>query len=158
MYVGDDPAGAQTSGVFGGSENVKGYIDDNHVNIRKMLSDYTTVLRWVFVPNQSHILSQLSLVIAICKENPTQLRVLISTLFITVSRRPRLRTLSYLTGLRSCSVATIKRLHAIATAGYWVLCSRRNSLKFFVKSMVRIIFFNLVIWADIRYRKSRPVS
>jgi hypothetical protein len=31
-------------------------------------------------------------------------------------------------------------------------------LKFFVKSMVRIIFFNLVIWADIRYRKSRPVS
>jgi hypothetical protein len=26
-------------------------------------------------------------------------------------------------------------------------------LKFFVKSMVRIIFFNLVIWADIRYRK-----
>jgi hypothetical protein len=79
MYVGDDPAGAQTSGVFGGSENVKGYIDDNHVNIRKMLSDYTTVLRWVFVPNQSHILSQLSLVITICKENPTQLRVGICT-------------------------------------------------------------------------------
>ena len=116
MYVGDDPAGAQTSGVFGGSENVKGYIDDNHVNIRKILSDYTTVLRWVFVPNQSHILSQLSLVIAICKESPTQLRVLIST-FITMSRHPRLRTLSYLTGLRSCSVATIKRFRAIATAG-----------------------------------------
>jgi hypothetical protein len=31
-------------------------------------------------------------------------------------------------------------------------------LKFFVKSMVRIISFNLVIWADIRYRKSRRVS
>jgi hypothetical protein len=45
MYVGNDPAGAQTSGVFGGSENVRGYIDDNHVNIRQMLSDYTTVLR-----------------------------------------------------------------------------------------------------------------
>ncbi|KAJ8582894.1 hypothetical protein M405DRAFT_867481 [Rhizopogon salebrosus TDB-379] len=45
MYVGNDPAGAQTSGIFGGSENVRGYIDDNHVNIRQMLSDYTTVLR-----------------------------------------------------------------------------------------------------------------
>ena len=45
MYVGDDPAGAQTSGVFAGSENVRGYIDDNHVNIRQRLSDYTTVLR-----------------------------------------------------------------------------------------------------------------
>ena len=33
MYVGDDPAGAQTSGIFAGSENVRGYIDDNHVNI-----------------------------------------------------------------------------------------------------------------------------
>jgi hypothetical protein len=45
MYVGNDPAGAQTSGVFGGSDNVRGYIDDNHVNIRKMLSNYTTVFR-----------------------------------------------------------------------------------------------------------------
>jgi hypothetical protein len=45
MYVGDDPAGAQTSGIFGGSDNVKGYIDDNHVNIRHTLSNYTTVLR-----------------------------------------------------------------------------------------------------------------
>jgi hypothetical protein len=33
MYMGNDPAGAQTSGIFGGSDNVKGYIDDNHVNI-----------------------------------------------------------------------------------------------------------------------------
>jgi hypothetical protein len=45
MYIGNDPAGAQTSGVFGGSENVRGYINDNHVNIRQMLSNYTTVLR-----------------------------------------------------------------------------------------------------------------
>ncbi|OAX35802.1 hypothetical protein K503DRAFT_802529 [Rhizopogon vinicolor AM-OR11-026] len=44
IYLGNDPAGAQTSGVFGGSENVRGYIDDNHVNIRQMLSNYMTIL------------------------------------------------------------------------------------------------------------------
>ncbi|KAG1904965.1 uncharacterized protein F5891DRAFT_976545 [Suillus fuscotomentosus] len=49
MYIGDDPAGAQTSGIFGGSENVRGYIDDNHVNLRQMLSTYMMVLcyRWL---------------------------------------------------------------------------------------------------------------
>ncbi|OAX33606.1 hypothetical protein K503DRAFT_804238 [Rhizopogon vinicolor AM-OR11-026] len=46
MYVGNDPASAQTSGVFGGSENIRGYINDNHVNLRQMLSKYTMVFHY----------------------------------------------------------------------------------------------------------------
>jgi hypothetical protein len=45
MYVGHDPAGRQTSGVFGGSDVVRQFINDNAVDVRNLMDQYTAIFK-----------------------------------------------------------------------------------------------------------------
>ncbi|KAI6013849.1 hypothetical protein EDC04DRAFT_2904430 [Pisolithus marmoratus] len=45
MYVGQDPAGRQTSGIFGGSEAIRNFINDNSIDVRALLDKYTAIFK-----------------------------------------------------------------------------------------------------------------
>ncbi|KAI5994310.1 hypothetical protein EDC04DRAFT_2910564 [Pisolithus marmoratus] len=45
MYVRQDPAGHQTSGIFGGSEAIRNFINDNGIDVRALLDKYTTIFK-----------------------------------------------------------------------------------------------------------------
>ncbi|KAI6037648.1 hypothetical protein EDC04DRAFT_2604564 [Pisolithus marmoratus] len=45
MYIGQDPAGRQTSGIFGGSEAIRNFINDNSIDVRALLDKYTAIFK-----------------------------------------------------------------------------------------------------------------
>ncbi|KAI5988021.1 hypothetical protein EDD15DRAFT_2199196 [Pisolithus albus] len=45
MYVGQDPAGRQTSGIFGGSEVIRNFINENGIDVRALLDKYTAIFK-----------------------------------------------------------------------------------------------------------------
>ncbi|KAL6297841.1 hypothetical protein BKA93DRAFT_754609 [Sparassis latifolia] len=45
LYVGTDAAGCQTSAIFGGSSAVKKLVEDNQVDVRKLIDDLTTAFK-----------------------------------------------------------------------------------------------------------------
>ncbi|KAF8834075.1 hypothetical protein BDN67DRAFT_985587 [Paxillus ammoniavirescens] len=45
MYVGHDPAGRQTSGVFGGSNVVRQFINNNSIDVCKHMDQYTAIFK-----------------------------------------------------------------------------------------------------------------
>ncbi|KAI6003566.1 hypothetical protein EDC04DRAFT_2611682 [Pisolithus marmoratus] len=45
MYVGQDPAGRQTSGIFGGSEAIRNFINDNGIDVWALLDKYTAIFK-----------------------------------------------------------------------------------------------------------------
>ncbi|KIK24287.1 hypothetical protein PISMIDRAFT_10291 [Pisolithus microcarpus 441] len=45
MYVGQDPAGRQTSGIFGGSDMVRNFINQHTVDVRAQMDKYTSVFK-----------------------------------------------------------------------------------------------------------------
>ncbi|KAI6010320.1 hypothetical protein EDC04DRAFT_2905980 [Pisolithus marmoratus] len=45
MYVGQDPAGRQTSGIFGGSEAIRNFINENSIDVRALLDKYTAIFK-----------------------------------------------------------------------------------------------------------------
>ncbi|KAI6154747.1 hypothetical protein BKA82DRAFT_23306, partial [Pisolithus tinctorius] len=45
MYVGQDPAGRQTSGIFGGSEMIRNFINENGINVQSLMDKYTTIFK-----------------------------------------------------------------------------------------------------------------
>ncbi|KAL6305916.1 hypothetical protein BKA93DRAFT_824705 [Sparassis latifolia] len=47
LYMGTDAGGWQTSAIFGGSSAVKRLIEDNQVDVRKMVDDLTTAIKAV---------------------------------------------------------------------------------------------------------------
>ncbi|KAI5986072.1 hypothetical protein F5J12DRAFT_898812 [Pisolithus orientalis] len=44
-YVGQDPAGHQTSGIFGGSEMIRNFINENGINVWSLMDQYTTIFK-----------------------------------------------------------------------------------------------------------------
>ena len=49
MYVGDDPAGRQLSGIFGGSDMVRKFINDWGIDVRALMDKYTSIFKCVRV-------------------------------------------------------------------------------------------------------------
>ncbi|KAI6010297.1 hypothetical protein BKA83DRAFT_4132797 [Pisolithus microcarpus] len=47
MYVGQDPAGRQTSGIFGGSDMVRNFINQHAVDVRAQMDKYTSVFKYL---------------------------------------------------------------------------------------------------------------
>ncbi|KAI6011931.1 hypothetical protein PISMIDRAFT_17530 [Pisolithus microcarpus 441] len=47
MYVGQDPAGRQTSGLFGGSDMVRNFIHQHAVDVRAQMDKYTSVFKYL---------------------------------------------------------------------------------------------------------------
>ncbi|KAI5993139.1 hypothetical protein F5J12DRAFT_786015 [Pisolithus orientalis] len=45
MYVGQDPAGHQTSGIFGGSEMIRNFINENGIDVWSLMDKYTTIFK-----------------------------------------------------------------------------------------------------------------
>ncbi|KAI6141231.1 hypothetical protein BKA82DRAFT_4362335 [Pisolithus tinctorius] len=45
MYVGQDPAGRQTSGIFGGSEMIRNFINENGIDVRSLMDKYTAIFK-----------------------------------------------------------------------------------------------------------------
>ncbi|KAI6039369.1 hypothetical protein EDC04DRAFT_2895300 [Pisolithus marmoratus] len=45
MYIGQDPAGCQTSGIFGGSEAIRNFINDNGIDVQALLDKYTAIFK-----------------------------------------------------------------------------------------------------------------
>ncbi|KAI6043767.1 hypothetical protein EDC04DRAFT_2599865 [Pisolithus marmoratus] len=45
MYVGQDPAGRQTSGIFGGSDVVRNFINQHTVDIHTLMDKYTSIFK-----------------------------------------------------------------------------------------------------------------
>ncbi|KAI5989804.1 hypothetical protein F5J12DRAFT_786608 [Pisolithus orientalis] len=45
MYVGQDPAGCQTSGIFGGSETIRNFINENGIDVWSLMDKYTTIFK-----------------------------------------------------------------------------------------------------------------
>ncbi|KAI5983323.1 hypothetical protein F5J12DRAFT_787887 [Pisolithus orientalis] len=45
MYVGQDPAGYQTSGIFGGSETIRNFINENGIDVQSLMDKYTTIFK-----------------------------------------------------------------------------------------------------------------
>ncbi|KAI6009633.1 hypothetical protein F5J12DRAFT_782131 [Pisolithus orientalis] len=45
MYVGQDPAGHQTSGVFGGSEMIRNFINENGIDVWSLMDKYTAIFK-----------------------------------------------------------------------------------------------------------------
>ncbi|KAI6146796.1 hypothetical protein BKA82DRAFT_4356307 [Pisolithus tinctorius] len=43
MYVGQNPAGCQTSGIFGGSETIRNFINENGIDVQSLMNKYTSV-------------------------------------------------------------------------------------------------------------------
>ncbi|KAI6010483.1 hypothetical protein BKA83DRAFT_4132703 [Pisolithus microcarpus] len=47
MYVGQDPAGCQTSGIFGGSDMVRNFINQHAVDVCAQMDKYTSVFKYL---------------------------------------------------------------------------------------------------------------
>ncbi|KAI6137254.1 hypothetical protein F5141DRAFT_1060119 [Pisolithus sp. B1] len=45
MYVGQDPAGHQTSGIFGGSEVIRDFINEKAIDIQGLMDKYTAIFK-----------------------------------------------------------------------------------------------------------------
>ncbi|KAI6147802.1 hypothetical protein BKA82DRAFT_25124 [Pisolithus tinctorius] len=45
MYVGQDPAGCQTSGIFGGSDIIRKYINERAIDVWGLMDKYTTIFK-----------------------------------------------------------------------------------------------------------------
>ncbi|KAI6023470.1 hypothetical protein EDC04DRAFT_2900363 [Pisolithus marmoratus] len=45
MYVRQDPAGHQTSGIFGGSEVIRNFINANSIDVQALLDKYTSIFK-----------------------------------------------------------------------------------------------------------------
>ncbi|KIN95943.1 hypothetical protein M404DRAFT_33749 [Pisolithus tinctorius Marx 270] len=45
MYVGQDPAGCQTSGIFGGSETIRNFINANGIDVQSLMDKYTAIFK-----------------------------------------------------------------------------------------------------------------
>ncbi|KAI6145460.1 hypothetical protein BKA82DRAFT_21328 [Pisolithus tinctorius] len=45
MYVGQDPAGRQTSGIFGGSNIIQKYINEHAIDVRGLMDKYTAIFK-----------------------------------------------------------------------------------------------------------------
>ncbi|KAI6009907.1 hypothetical protein BKA83DRAFT_4133139 [Pisolithus microcarpus] len=45
MYVGQDPAGHQMSGIFGGSEVIRNFINENGIDVWALLDKYTAIFK-----------------------------------------------------------------------------------------------------------------
>ncbi|KIO06251.1 hypothetical protein M404DRAFT_24983 [Pisolithus tinctorius Marx 270] len=45
MYVGQDPAGRQTSGIFGGSDIIRKYINDHAIDVWGLMDKYTAIFK-----------------------------------------------------------------------------------------------------------------
>ncbi|KAI6142468.1 hypothetical protein BKA82DRAFT_28372 [Pisolithus tinctorius] len=45
MYVGQDPAGCQTSGIFGGSDIIQKYINDHAIDVQGLMDKYTAIFK-----------------------------------------------------------------------------------------------------------------
>ncbi|KAI6016319.1 hypothetical protein BKA83DRAFT_4497947 [Pisolithus microcarpus] len=45
MYVGQDPAGCQMSGIFGGSEVIRNFINENSIDVWALLDKYTAIFK-----------------------------------------------------------------------------------------------------------------
>ena len=48
MYVGEDPAGHQLSGIFGGSDIVRKFINDHSIDVHALMDKYTSIFKYVF--------------------------------------------------------------------------------------------------------------
>ena len=47
MYVGEDPAGRQLSGIFGGSDIVRKFINDRGIDVHALMDKYTSIFKCV---------------------------------------------------------------------------------------------------------------
>ena len=47
MYVEDDPAGRQLSGIFGGSDMVRKFINDQGIDVCTLMDKYTSIFKYV---------------------------------------------------------------------------------------------------------------
>ncbi|KAI5994260.1 hypothetical protein F5J12DRAFT_785822 [Pisolithus orientalis] len=45
MYVAQDPAGCQTSGIFGGSEMIRNFINENGTDVQSLMDKYTIIFK-----------------------------------------------------------------------------------------------------------------
>ncbi|KAI6140475.1 hypothetical protein BKA82DRAFT_22755 [Pisolithus tinctorius] len=45
MYVGQDLAGHQTSGIFGGSEMIRNFINENGIDVQSLMDKYTAIFK-----------------------------------------------------------------------------------------------------------------
>ncbi|KAI5988463.1 hypothetical protein F5J12DRAFT_786859 [Pisolithus orientalis] len=45
MYVGQDPAGHQTSSIFGGSETIRNFIKENGIDVQSLMDKYTMIFK-----------------------------------------------------------------------------------------------------------------
>ncbi|KAI6144679.1 hypothetical protein BKA82DRAFT_26761 [Pisolithus tinctorius] len=45
MYVGQDPAGHQTFGIFGGSEMIRNFINENGIDVQSLMDKYTVIFK-----------------------------------------------------------------------------------------------------------------
>ncbi|KAI5987138.1 hypothetical protein F5J12DRAFT_787126 [Pisolithus orientalis] len=45
MYVGQDPAGHQTSGIFGGSKMIRKFMNENGIDVWSLMDKYTAIFR-----------------------------------------------------------------------------------------------------------------
>ena len=50
MYVREDPAGHQLSGIFAGSDLVRKFINDHAIDICTLIDKYTSIFRYVSSP------------------------------------------------------------------------------------------------------------
>ena len=44
MYVGEDPAGCQLSGIFGGSDMIRKFINNRGIDVRALMDKYRKVV------------------------------------------------------------------------------------------------------------------
>ena len=49
MYVGEDPAGRQLSGIFSGSDTVRKFINNRAIDVHTMMDKYTSIFKCVFL-------------------------------------------------------------------------------------------------------------
>ena len=48
MYVGEDPAGRQLSGIFGRSDMIRKFISDHGRDVHSLMDKYTSIFKYVF--------------------------------------------------------------------------------------------------------------
>jgi hypothetical protein len=48
IYPGDEESGRQASGIFAGSNMVKALIDTRQVDVKRLIDECTTILKYVF--------------------------------------------------------------------------------------------------------------
>ncbi|KAI6000198.1 hypothetical protein F5J12DRAFT_784502 [Pisolithus orientalis] len=47
MYVGQDPAGRQTSGIFGGSKMIRNFINENGIDVWSLMDKHTAIFKFL---------------------------------------------------------------------------------------------------------------